>query len=141
MNLKLGAKGLGFLGQIGRKGLSRLRRAGRGGTRVLYLRSGSGGIYFKTKKGSAYGTSDASLKASLYKRTEAPQYICKVYYNGSLVGGTMSRTGDLAGMVPVINANTTGSLNSNIEARLIGEVNGVFQASNSLANSVEFTRI
>ena len=135
-----GGRALGFLTGGGRRSRQRKRGRGRGTVKTLRLMSGAGGVYFTTKSGSSWGTDNDEIKASIYRRNSTPQYICKFYKDGSLVGGTISYTGHLAGLVAAINATSTGSLNTHMLARLIEEVNGVFQASNSLAKSVAFQR-
>ena len=135
-----GGRALGFFAGRGRRSRLRNRGVGRATTKTLTLTSGAGGVHFTTKSGSSWGTDSDEIKASIYRRNSTPQYICKFYKDGSLVGGTISYTGHLAGLVAAINATSTGSLNSNISARLLAEVNGVFQASNSLAKSIAFIR-
>tara|TARA_R110001583_G_scaffold66636_2_gene191293 strand:- start:6862 stop:7305 length:444 start_codon:yes stop_codon:yes gene_type:complete len=144
--IRLGSKALGFVGQMGRKGRARLRRVrSTGAIKALTLRSGIAGVQFSTKRGSSWGTDNEEIKTSIFCRNlGARQYICKFYKDGSLVGGTISYTGHLAGLVAAINANTTGDLNTHIKARLINEdpsTGYTFQAGNQLAKSIAFERL
>ena len=107
----------------GRKAKSRNRRTS---ARVNYGKlilsaEGTHTIQFFTKRGGAYNNLAGLVKVAIKRTAETPDYRCRFYFNGSNIGGVMNASGSLQALVTLINANTTNSLNSNIEAVLLRE--------------------
>ena len=116
--------------------------AGSRGTygKLILSPEGTPTIKFLTKRGGAYNNFAALVRVGIKRMTADPNYRCRFYFNGTNIGGVMNSTGSLQALVTLINANTTNSLNSNIQAVLLRESSFEYHDAASLAKSVPFVQ-
>ena len=98
-------------------------------------------IKFITKRGGAYNSNAALLRVAIKRTAADPDYRCRFYYNGTNIGGVMNASGSLQALVTLINANTTNSLNTHIQAVLLQESSYTYHDAASLAKSVPFEQV
>ena len=127
----------------GRKLKARSIRTGARGNygKLILSAEGTETIKFLTRRGGAYNNLAGLVKVAVKRTAETPDYRCRFYFNGTNIGGVMNASGSLQALVTLINANTTNSLNSNIQAVLLQESSYAYHDAASLAKSVAFVQI
>ena len=109
----------------------------------LYLTDSGGDRFLRiyTKRGGAYNSRPGDITFTCQHRNSTPWFIVKVYDGETNVGGTISTgaSSSITALAALINAKTTDSLNSNIVAVALKDINEAVHDSVAKADGVQLS--